>query len=94
MYCAPQFKRTTERIAVVPNFFNLSPRNTDGKYPGKAVGHMLHMVFKVAKVMAPSVIYIDEVEKVFVSDKKKMKRTNSERAGDGWKSRDGGVELA
>jgi len=28
------------------------------------------------------------------SDKKKMKRTNSERAGDGWKSRDGGVELA
>ena len=28
------------------------------------------------------------------SDKKKMKRANSERAGDGWKSRDGGVELA
>ena len=27
-------------------------------------------------------------------DKKKMKRSNSERAGDGWKSRDGGVELA
>lgn len=29
--------------------------------------------FKVARVMAPSVIYIDEIEKVFVSDKKKTK---------------------
>ena len=34
---------------------------------------MMHMVFKVAKTMAPSVIYIDEVEKVFCTDKKKMK---------------------
>ena len=30
-------------------------------------------VFKVAKIMAPSVIYIDELEKVFVSDKKRAK---------------------
>ena len=30
-------------------------------------------VFKVAKAMAPSVIHIDEVEKVFVSDKKRAK---------------------
>lgn len=28
---------------------------------------------QVAKTLAPSVIYIDEVEKVFVSDKKKQK---------------------
>lgn len=28
---------------------------------------------QVAKTMAPSVIYIDEVEKVFVSDKKKAR---------------------
>lgn len=34
---------------------------------------MLHIVFKVAKTMAPSVIFIDEVEKVFLSDKKKLK---------------------
>jgi ATPase family associated with various cellular activities (AAA) len=55
------------------NFFNLSPRNTDGKYQKKQVAMMLHMVFKVAKTMAPSVIFIDEVEKVFLSDKKKLK---------------------
>jgi AAA+ superfamily predicted ATPase len=55
------------------NFFDLSPRNTDGHYPGKAAAMMLHMVFKVARTMAPSVIYIDEAEKVFVSDKKKAK---------------------
>jgi AAA+ superfamily predicted ATPase len=55
------------------NFFNLSPRHIDGHYPGKAVAMLLHMVFKVARIMAPSVIYIDEVEKVFVSDKKKAK---------------------
>ncbi len=54
-------------------FFDLTPRNTDGHYPGKAVAMLLHMVFKVARTMAPSVIYIDEVEKVFVSDKKKAK---------------------
>lgn len=34
---------------------------------------MLHIVFKVAKTMAPSVILIDEAEKVFLSDKKKLK---------------------
>jgi SpoVK/Ycf46/Vps4 family AAA+-type ATPase len=55
------------------NFFNLTPRNTDGKFPKKAVAMMLHIVFKVARTMAPSVIFIDEVEKVFLSDKKKLK---------------------
>merc|ERR1719446_8407 len=59
--------------AIGANFFNISPRNTDGKYPGKSVSLLTHMVFKVAKTMAPSVIYIDEVEKVFCTDKKKMK---------------------
>ena len=55
------------------NFFNLTPRNTDGKFPKKAVAMRLHIVFKVAKTMAPSVIFIDEVEKIFLSDKKKLK---------------------
>ena len=59
------------------SFFDLSPRNTNQVYPGKAVSLMVHMVFKVAKLMAPSVIYIDEVEKVFVSDKKKQKEFNT-----------------
>ena len=31
---------------------------------------MLHMVFKIAKVMKPSIVYIDECEKVFIADKK------------------------
>ncbi len=60
------------------NLFNLSPRNTDGKYPGKNVNMMMHMVFKVARTMAPSVIYIDEAEKVFLSDKKKLKEFQSQ----------------
>jgi AAA+ superfamily predicted ATPase len=34
---------------------------------------LLHMVFKVARTMAPSVILIDEAEKVFISDKKRLK---------------------
>jgi len=59
------------------SFFDLSPRNTNQVYPGKAVSLMVHMVFKVAKLMAPSVIYIDEVEKVFVADKKKQKEFNT-----------------
>lgn len=34
---------------------------------------LLLLLLQVAKTMAPSVIYIDEVEKVFVSDKKKAR---------------------
>lgn len=70
-------RSTNPRVAAGANFFNLSPRNTDGKYPKKAVTTMLHIVFKVARTMAPSVIFIDEVEKVFLSDKKKLKEFNS-----------------
>lgn len=77
LYGAPSTGKTMVAQAIAhlsgSCFFDLSPRNTDGHYPGKAVAMLLHMVFKVAKTMAPSVIYIDEVEKVFVSDKKKAK---------------------
>ncbi|KAM3619184.1 uncharacterized protein V6R79_004288 [Siganus canaliculatus] len=46
--------------------FDLSPLNTTGKYPGKAgLTMMLHMVFKVARLLQPSVIWIGETEKVF-----------------------------
>ena len=54
-------------------FFDLSPRNTDGKYPGKSVSTLTHVVFKVAKTMAPSVIFVDDADKVFLADKKKMR---------------------
>ena len=40
---------------------------------GFAVWLTSYVLLQVAKTMAPSVIYIDEVEKVFVSDKKKAK---------------------
>lgn len=35
----------------------------------------------MAKTLAPSVIYIDEVEKVFVSDKKKAKEFGGQVRG-------------
>ncbi|KAL2649813.1 hypothetical protein R1flu_017941 [Riccia fluitans] len=46
-------------------YFDLSPRNTNGKFQGgKKVAQMIQMTFKLAKIMAPSMIYIDEIEKV------------------------------
>lgn len=48
-------------------FINLSPSCTDGKYPGKKSAMMLHMAFKIARLMAPSVIHIDDMERVHFS---------------------------
>ena len=45
------------------NFLDISPANTDGKYP-KGAQMLMHKVFKVARVMCPSVVYMDECEKV------------------------------
>ncbi|XP_039717219.1 IQ and AAA domain-containing protein 1-like [Pteropus medius] len=48
------------------NLFDLSPDNLQGKYPGKAGVQMLvHMVFKVARLFQPSVIWIGNAEKNF-----------------------------
>ncbi|XP_033028249.1 dynein regulatory complex protein 11 isoform X1 [Lacerta agilis] len=48
------------------NLFNLSAANIAGKYPGKAgLQMMLHIVFKVAKQLQPSVIWIGDTEKTF-----------------------------
>ncbi|KAL3702245.1 hypothetical protein R1sor_020267 [Riccia sorocarpa] len=55
-------------------YFDLSPRNTNGKFQGgKRVAQMVQMTFKLAKIMAPSIVYIDDIEKVFISAKKKIK---------------------
>jgi SpoVK/Ycf46/Vps4 family AAA+-type ATPase len=63
--------------------FNLSPRNTAGQFIGKAnVTKMLHMVFKVARAQAPSVIYLENIDMVFAkkvpkddtSDPKRIKK--------------------
>ncbi|XP_039609173.1 dynein regulatory complex protein 11 isoform X2 [Polypterus senegalus] len=48
------------------NLFDLSPLNIAGKYPGKSgLQMMLHMVFKVARQLQPSVVWIDDAEKTF-----------------------------
>lgn len=54
------------------NLFDLTPSNTEGKYPGKkGPGDLVHTVLKVAKALPPSVVLIGEAESVWVSGKKK-----------------------
>lgn len=53
--------------------FDLSPASTQGKYPGKEVAVMVHMVFKAARALAPSVVLVEDAEKVFISDKTRAK---------------------
>ncbi|XP_061081840.1 dynein regulatory complex protein 11 [Conger conger] len=48
------------------NLFNLSPANLAGKYPGRSgLQYILHVVFKVARLLQPSVIWIGDAEKTF-----------------------------
>ncbi|XP_069440780.1 dynein regulatory complex protein 11 isoform X1 [Ovis canadensis] len=48
------------------NLFNLSAANITGKYPGKSgLQMMLHVVFKVARMLQPSVVWIGDTEKTF-----------------------------
>ncbi|XP_046500223.1 dynein regulatory complex protein 11 isoform X1 [Equus quagga] len=48
------------------NLFDLSAANIAGKYPGKnGLQMMLHMVFKVAHQLQPSVVWIGDTEKTF-----------------------------
>lgn len=54
----------------------MSPINLAGdppKFPGKECEKLIAMVFVVAKEFAPSVVYIDEAEKVWPAKKKKKK---------------------
>ncbi|XP_074049439.1 IQ and AAA domain-containing protein 1-like isoform X2 [Macrotis lagotis] len=58
------------------NLFDLSPENLEGKYPGKAgLQMMMHIVFKVARLLQPSVIWIGNAEKTFY---KKVPREEKE----------------
>lgn len=54
-------------------WLDLSPQNIAGKLgSGKSdIARLVHMVFTVAKDAAPAVIYMDQVEKMFSSSKKK-----------------------
>lgn len=51
--------------------FDLSPSTWAGKFPGKAADGEVETVFAAAKAAAPSIILIDEVEKVFIRDSKR-----------------------
>lgn len=55
--------------------FDLSPMNIDGKFAENkaSTDKMLAMVFRVAEEYQPSLIYIDEAEKVWPAKKKKKK---------------------
>uniref|UniRef100_A0A8C5KFY0 IQ motif containing with AAA domain 1 like n=1 Tax=Jaculus jaculus TaxID=51337 RepID=A0A8C5KFY0_JACJA len=57
------------------NLFDLSPDNLMGKYPGKTgLQMMMHIVFKVARLLQPSVIWIGEAEKTFYKKVPKEER--------------------
>ncbi|XP_057647197.1 IQ and AAA domain-containing protein 1-like [Chionomys nivalis] len=57
------------------NLFDLSPGNVMGKYPGKNGAQLLvHIVFKVARVLQPSVIWIGNTEKTFYKKVPKEER--------------------
>ncbi|XP_042638151.1 IQ and AAA domain-containing protein 1-like [Orycteropus afer afer] len=57
------------------NLFDLSPSNLQGKYPGRAgVQMVVHMVFKVARLLQPSVIWIGGAEKTFYKKVPKEER--------------------
>ncbi|XP_021561947.1 IQ and AAA domain-containing protein 1-like [Carlito syrichta] len=57
------------------NLFDLSPGNLLGKYPGKNGTQMIvHMVFKVARLLQPSVIWIGNAEKNFYKKVPKEER--------------------
>ncbi|KAJ8919460.1 hypothetical protein NQ315_016560 [Exocentrus adspersus] len=46
--------------------FDLSPENTAGKYPGgKGMKMLIHLISKMSKLLAPSIIYFDAAEKIF-----------------------------
>lgn len=53
-------------------WFDLSPRNIERKLGTKAeIAKLVHMVFKVASELSPSVIYIDDADRVFQTVKSK-----------------------
>uniref|UniRef100_A0A673G3T8 IQ motif containing with AAA domain 1 n=1 Tax=Sinocyclocheilus rhinocerous TaxID=307959 RepID=A0A673G3T8_9TELE len=57
------------------NLFDLSPATVAGKYPGKSgLQYLLHMVFKVARQLQPSVIWIGDAEKTFYKKVPKLEK--------------------
>jgi len=63
--------------------FDLSPANIENKYAGKKEeDKLIASVMVVAKEYQPSIIYIDECEKVWPAKKKKKKGQKKKKKGD------------
>ncbi|CAH1783239.1 unnamed protein product [Owenia fusiformis] len=57
------------------NLFDLTAANLAGKYPGKdGLKLMVHMIFKVARALQPSIFYINDCHMMF---KKKVPKTDT-----------------
>eukprot|EP01084_Bolivina_argentea_P231935 391029_1 len=56
-------------------WFDLSPNNIIENNPEltdtKELSKIIHLTFEIAQYLQPSIIYIDEIEKIFISSKKK-----------------------
>lgn len=62
------------------NLFDISPSNLMGKYTGKqATTLLIHMVWKVARAMTPSIVWIDDCHKIFMKKVPKTDPTDPKR---------------
>ncbi|XP_017777581.1 PREDICTED: IQ and AAA domain-containing protein 1 [Nicrophorus vespilloides] len=60
--------------------FDLTPANIVGKYPGKSgLIMLLHLVMKVARLMQPSIIFMDNAEKPFMKKVPKSDKSDPKR---------------
>uniref|UniRef100_A0A0K2V662 AAA+ ATPase domain-containing protein n=1 Tax=Lepeophtheirus salmonis TaxID=72036 RepID=A0A0K2V662_LEPSM len=60
--------------------FDLTATNIVGKYPGKSgLNMLLHLVFKVSRLVQPSVIFIDAAEKTFLKKVSKTDKSDPKR---------------
>ncbi|XP_050436618.1 dynein regulatory complex protein 11 [Adelges cooleyi] len=60
--------------------FDLTSANIVGKYPGKSgLTMLLHLINKVARLLEPAVIYIDDAEKTFMKKVPKTDKTDPKR---------------
>ncbi|XP_050535374.1 dynein regulatory complex protein 11 [Daktulosphaira vitifoliae] len=60
--------------------FDLTSANIVGKYPGKSgLTMLLHLVNKVARLLQPAIIYIEDAEKTFMKKVPKTDKTDPKR---------------
>lgn len=65
------------------SLFDLSPKNSAGKYPGQqAIDVAVQSVFAAAKAAAPAIIYFDKIEQLFIRDEKRVAQLAEETGGE------------